>query len=89
MSEEKEVALHKTTYKNATVISFDKASVEVTTLEKDFGLQFKIETEDKSPKSAHKVEGDTVCTILRLSTTAAYSLYLALEDQLKANNFIK
>lgn len=88
MSEEKEVALHKTTYKNATVISFDKVSVEVTTLEKDFGLQFKIETEDKSPKSAHKVEGDTVCTILRLSPAALYSLYLAAEEQLKVNKII-
>ena len=88
MSKEKENALHKSTYKNATVISFNKASVEVTTLENDFGLQFKIDTEDKSPKSVHKVEGDTVSTILRLSPMATYSLYLALEEQLKANKIL-
>ena len=77
-------------YKNAEQFKFKNTRIEIVSLpNEDYGIKFKILSKDTSPRTIHIVEKNKiVTTIMRISSEAALSIMLGLQDQLRKDGII-
>jgi len=77
-------------YLNAEVFKYENARTQVDALETgEYGIQFKIRTNDLSPRSFHIVKRDKiVMTGIRLSKEAALSIMVGLQELLRKDGVI-
>ncbi len=77
-------------FSNAETVKIKNSRITVASLqEKDYGIVFKILSDDTSPRAMHSVKKDkVVITGIRISKNAAFALLVALQERLKADGII-
>lgn len=84
--------IHKITYPNATEFKYDQAKVLVIARENnEFGIQLGIVGDSIAldiPRAKHRIKDDMTITEVKISAKGAYTLMLALHDQLQATGLL-
>jgi hypothetical protein len=81
--------IQQKSYKNCEVFKYKNTRVRVATLEDDYVIELKLLTNDLEPRALHKVVKDKiVVTGIRITTQAAISLMIGLQEQLKKDGFL-
>jgi hypothetical protein len=82
--------IQKNSYPNAELFKYENARVQVVSLKtKDYGIEFKILSEETTPRAFHIVTKNKIVTTgLKLSKEAALSLMIGLQEQLRKDGVI-
>ena len=86
--------IKRTIYPNAELFKFENARVQIVSLPTEeygvnYGIEFKILSNDLAPRAFHKTEKDKiVSTLLKISKESALSLMVGFQERLKKDGVI-
>jgi hypothetical protein len=80
----------KHSYSNAELVKLKNKRVQIVSLPtEEYGIEFRILSEDLKPRAVHVVKKDKiVITAFKISKKSAYALMIALINQLQKDKLI-